>query len=155
MSAAVDLALDLLRALEARAPREQVEQLFHPDVEQLEFPNLLFPKLVRRDRAELLASGDRGRQVLSAERYQVLRVVGDETNAALEVEWTGTLAVPLGHLGPGDQLRAHLAMFFGVANGRIRTLHNYDCYEPLPKEPGATAVGGEEPRTTSEQPKHP
>lgn len=49
---------------------------------------------------------------------------------AMEAEWTGVLAVELGSLPQGAEMRAHFAMFFDIEDGRIRTQRNHDCFEP-------------------------
>ncbi len=49
---------------------------------------------------------------------------------ALEVLWTGTLAVALGTLPVGGQMRAHFAMFLEFRDGKIVAQRNYDCFEP-------------------------
>ena len=49
---------------------------------------------------------------------------------AMEAEWTGVLAVELGSLPQGAEMRAHFAMFFDIEDGLIRTQRNHDCFEP-------------------------
>ena len=49
---------------------------------------------------------------------------------ALEVLWTGTLAVPFGSLAVGDNMRAHFAVFIQLRDGKIVAQRNYDCFDP-------------------------
>jgi ketosteroid isomerase-like protein len=49
---------------------------------------------------------------------------------AVELHWNGTLRVPFGKLEPGAVMRAHIAAFIDVRDGRIAAQRNYDCYEP-------------------------
>ena len=51
-------------------------------------------------------------------------------SVALEVKWLGTLAIPFGILKPGDQMRAHFAVFIECRDGRIASQRNYDCFDP-------------------------
>jgi ketosteroid isomerase-like protein len=48
----------------------------------------------------------------------------------LEVEWTGTLSVPLGSLPAGGQMRARFAVFLDFRDGKIAQQRNYDCFQP-------------------------
>lgn len=41
----------------------------------------------------------------------------------------GILAVPLGTTPAGAALKAHLAMFFEISDGRISRQRDYDCFE--------------------------
>jgi hypothetical protein len=49
---------------------------------------------------------------------------------AIEAIWTGTLAIGLGSLKPGDKMRARFAQFFEFRDGLIVRQRNYDCFEP-------------------------
>jgi ketosteroid isomerase-like protein len=126
----VDVALQFVRAVEGRAPLGVIADLLCDDVEAHELPNRLFPKGAARDKAQLLASSERGRQVTSSETYEVRSVVAQGDRVALEIAWSGTLAVAFGDLPVGHVLRASLAMFVDVRGGRIARIRNYDCYEP-------------------------
>ncbi len=68
--------------------------------------------------------------MLQSQAYDVQSIVARGGNVAVEAVWTGTLAVPLGNLGAGSTMKAHFAMFFELAEGRIRRQRNYDCFEP-------------------------
>lgn len=67
---------------------------------------------------------------MAGQRYEVLNALASGDQVALEVRWTGTLAVPLGSLPAGGQMHATLAMFLEFRDGKIVRQRNYDCYEP-------------------------
>jgi ketosteroid isomerase-like protein len=93
-----------LAAIEAGATGEALAAFFTPDVVQVELPNRLVPGGARRDLAAILDGAVRGRQVVAAQRFEVVGVVASGDRVALEAVWTGTLRVPLGSLpaGGGD-----------------------------------------------------
>jgi ketosteroid isomerase-like protein len=103
---------------------------YHPDVEQVEHPNRFNPKGARRDRDALHQNAGAGRALMKEQRYQIVSAIGQGDRVAVEAVWTGVLAVPLGPLPAGHQLRAHLGMFFEIKDGRIWRQRNYDCFEP-------------------------
>jgi ketosteroid isomerase-like protein len=47
------------------------------------------------------------------------------------VLWVGTLAVSLGAIPAGGEMRAHFAVFLEFRDGRIHRQRNYDCFEPF------------------------
>jgi hypothetical protein len=55
--------------------------------------------------------------------------VAQGERVAVEALWTGKLAIAIGSLHAGAEMRAHFGMFFECENGRIRRQHNYDCFE--------------------------
>jgi ketosteroid isomerase-like protein len=67
---------------------------------------------------------------MTAQRFELLHAVTDGDHLALEVQWTGTLAVPLGSLLPGDDMRARFGVFLDFREGQIAAQRNYDCFEP-------------------------
>ncbi|HKB34942.1 MAG TPA: nuclear transport factor 2 family protein, partial [Gemmataceae bacterium] len=78
----------------------------------------------------LLEAGERGKKAMRSQRYEILGAVAGGDTVALEVRWTGTLAVPLGSLPAGGEMRARFAMFFEFKGGKIWRVRNYDCFEP-------------------------
>ena len=46
------------------------------------------------------------------------------------MQWTGTLAVPVGALPVGGQMRARFAQFYELRDGKIVAQRNYDCFDP-------------------------
>ena len=45
--------------------------------------------------------------------------------------WVGTLAVAIGTLAAGDEMRAHFGVFLTFRDGLIVQQRNYDCFEPF------------------------
>jgi ketosteroid isomerase-like protein len=119
-----------LAAVENGATGAKLAPFFTPDVVQEEFPNRLVPNGARRDLAAILAGAERGHQVMAAQRYEVLDALAAGDAVALEVQWTGTLRVPLGSLPAGGAMRARFGVFLTFREGRIAAQRNYDCFEP-------------------------
>jgi hypothetical protein len=44
---------------------------------------------------------------------------------------TGSPGRCIGQLQPGQEMRAHFAVFLEFRDGRIRRQRNYDCFEPF------------------------
>lgn len=127
----LDIAARLVRAVEAGAGADALAAFWHEDAVHHELPNRLFPQGMKRDRAAMLASAEKGKKVLSAQRYELLHAVAQGDRVAMEIDWKGTLAVPLGALAPGDEMHARCAMFLEMRDGRIVSARNYDCYDPF------------------------
>jgi ketosteroid isomerase-like protein len=105
-------------------------RFFADDVVQIEFPNRLLPNGATRDLAALRDAAERGRKVMSAQRFEVVNAIASGDQVAVEALWTGTLAVPLGSIPVGGQMRARFAIFLTYRDGRIVRQHNYDCFDP-------------------------
>lgn len=120
-----------LQALEAAASPDELRAFFTDDVLQREYPNRLTTAGASRDMAALLASNERGRAVVSTQRYDVRSATASGDTVALEVDWSATLRVPVGTLAAGDTMRASLGIFLGYRDGKICSQRNYDCFEPF------------------------
>lgn len=123
-----------LAAIEAASTPETAAAplaFFAPDVVQVEYPNLFVPKGATRNLDEVIQAGERGRKVMRAQRYEVRTAMAHRETVALEVLWVGTVAVPVGTLSPGDEMRAHFGVFITFRDGLIIRQHNYDCFEPF------------------------
>jgi ketosteroid isomerase-like protein len=115
----------------------QLGDLLHEDVTFVEHPNLVSPQGSRRDRSALLASFEAGRRLMGEQRLDDLEVLPAGDYVVARASWSGTLAVDGAPLRAGSTLRARLAMFFTIRDGRVFRQENYDCYEPLPVAGGA------------------
>ena len=100
------------------------------DAIQVEFPNRLMPNGATRDLAALRDAAERGREVMSAQRLELLNAVASGDQVAIEALWVGTLAVPFGSLPVGSEMRARFAIFLTFRDGKIVRQHNYDCFDP-------------------------
>ncbi|ATB40701.1 hypothetical protein CYFUS_006157 [Cystobacter fuscus] len=127
----LDFARRYLRAIEEGATGEALSAFFHPEVTQREYPNRLVPQGATRDLRALLEAGERGQKVMSAQRYEVKNALALGDQVALELEWSGTLKVPVGLLPAGGTMRASFAVFLTFRDHRIYSQHNYDCFEPF------------------------
>jgi ketosteroid isomerase-like protein len=129
-SSYVEHATRYLQALEAGVIGDALAAFFTPDVIQEEFPNRLVPSGAQRDLSTLLASAERGQQVMANQTYELVNTVAAGTTVVLEVRWTGTLAVALETLPVGAQMRARFAVVLEYRDGAIARQRNYDCFEP-------------------------
>jgi ketosteroid isomerase-like protein len=119
-----------LEAIERGATGDELAQFFTSDAVQEEFPNRLMPQGARRDLAAILDAAARGRKAMSSQSFRILHAVSEGNSLALEVEWTGTVAVPFGDLPAGGKMRARFAVFLEYRDGKIAAQRNYDCFEP-------------------------
>jgi predicted ester cyclase len=68
---------------------------------------------------------------MKAQEYRVQRVIENGDELAVELEWEGTLAVPVMGLAAASQMKAYVAMFLSFRDGKIGSQRNYDCYPPF------------------------
>jgi ketosteroid isomerase-like protein len=122
---------DYLSAIEAGATGPALARFFTPDVVQEEFPNRLMPNGARRDLAAILEGAERGQKVLRRQTIQVHNVVSEGSTTVAELTWIGTLAVPIGTLAAGDEMKARFCIVLETEDGRIRAQRNYDCFDPF------------------------
>jgi ketosteroid isomerase-like protein len=140
----VVLAQEYLRAVESMGSPEDVAKFYAADIEFHEFPNRIVPHGRVRKRADLQAAYGQARKLLSSQRYAVKRVVENGSEVAVELEWTGVLAVPVAamNLRAGHEMKAFVAMFLTFRDGKIVSQRNYDCYPPF-EAPAAPNAGNE------------
>jgi len=124
----LERARQYLAAIEA-GDRDRALAFYHPEVVQEELPNRLVPAGATRDLAALRDASVRGAQVMSVQRYEIRRAYAVADSVILEVLWVGTVAVPVGTLAVGHEMRAHFAVFLDFVDGRIYRQRNYDCFE--------------------------
>lgn len=126
----IELAIRYHHAVADGATGGALAHFLHPDIVQEELPNLFSPQGATRDLTGILDGAERGQALLSAQRFDIHNAVAFGDQVALEMTWTGTLAVPLGPLQVGDELHAFIATFLTIRDGAIFKQRNYDCYQP-------------------------
>ena len=120
---------DYLSTVERGETGEALAGFLASDVVQEEFPNRVFPAGARRGLREILDAALRGQRGMAAQRYELLHAVVSKDEVVLEVQWIGKLAVPLGTLAAGAEMRARLGVFLEFRDGKIAKQRNYDCYD--------------------------
>ena len=119
-----------LEALESGVYDTELAEFFTKDVIQEEFPNRLSPIGVHRNLSAILDSARKGRQLLRAQKFEILNAIVDGDRVALEVFWSGLLAEPVDSLPADSEMRAHFSMWLQFKDGKIARQHNYDCFDP-------------------------
>ncbi len=130
-SSQLEMARQYLTLLEQHAPPAELAPLFSPHFAHHELPNLLNPRGRTLNRAQLLEMAVRARSVVAEQRYEVQGSVVAGNRVALEVEWRGKLASPVGGLPAGATMRAGSAIFLSFEGGQIVAQRNYDCFDPF------------------------
>ena len=135
-TANLETARRFLAAIEASTDTSSTttdgaDTFYAPDVVQEEFPNRFVPAGARRDLDGLRAAAERGRAVLSGQRFHVRAAYAVGETVILEVLWVGILAIAVGTLSAGQEMRAHFAVFLEFRDGKIVRQRNYDCFEPF------------------------
>lgn len=120
------LARQYLKTIESGSTAE-LAQFFAPEVIVEIFASKFFPNGSRDNLAGIRAAAERGKKVLTS---QIRNALANGDQVALEIDWTGTLAVPFQTIPAGGQMRAHFAAFLQFKDGKIISQRNYDCYEP-------------------------
>ena len=124
------IARKYLEALENRAEGSALAEFFTKDVVQEEFPNRLQPIGVHRELNVILDAAKKGKKTLRAQKFDVLNAIVDGDSVALEIHWSGYLAVPVDTLPADSEMRAHLSVWLEFRDGKICRQHNYDCFDP-------------------------
>ena len=124
------IARRYLEALENGAEGGELAEFFSRDVIQEEFPNRLSPIGAHRNLDAILAAAKKGKRTLRAQKYEILNSIVDGDRIALEVLWSGYLAIPVDTLPADSEMRAHFSMWLEFKDGKIFRQHNYDCFDP-------------------------
>jgi ketosteroid isomerase-like protein len=124
-------ARQYLLAVASLGPFDDLANFFSPDIVFQEFPNRIAPQGRIRRAADLHAAYEQGRQLLRSQTYTVQRIVEAGDEIAVELEWVGTLAIPVINLPAGSEMKAFVAMFLTFRDGKIISQRNYDCYPPF------------------------
>ena len=127
----VDSMKAYLQAVETMGSYESVAQFSAPDATFHEFPNRIEPQGRVRRGDELRAAWEQGRKFMKSQSYRVQRVIESGDDMAVELEWTGVLAIPVMNLPAGTEMKAFVAMFLRFRDGKIVEQRNYDCYPPF------------------------
>ncbi|HYM79770.1 MAG TPA: nuclear transport factor 2 family protein [Candidatus Dormibacteraeota bacterium] len=125
----LDTVRRYLKAVESGSFAD-IAGLLAPDMVMEQLPNRIYPHGLRGTVSQMADGFERGRKLLSHQTYEIKNALVNDNAVAVEVFWTGTLALTFGNLSAGAKMRAHSAMFFEFKDGKISSQRNYDCFEP-------------------------
>jgi ketosteroid isomerase-like protein len=116
-----------LRAIESQQPGE-ADRYLHPDVQLVEHPSRVSPAGQRYDLAGIRAAGERGRKLMASQRYEIRQMTVEGDRAAVQIDWSGTLAVAAGPLPAGHVMRAQSCSLIELKDGKVWRQEQYDCF---------------------------
>ncbi len=108
-----------------------ISVFYHDAAEQAKYPNCLVPEDIARDRDAILAAVAAGAKMLRSQTIGIESWTWAGSMVVLEAVWTGTLAIGVGNLQPGEKMTSHFAQFYEIADGRILRQRNCDCFKPF------------------------
>lgn len=118
-----------IAALEAGAIGDDLASFYHPDVVLDEYPNRLNPAGARRGLPEILEGAEAGQRLMTRQMFEIVTVTEAGDRVAVELNWTGELAMPMGMLKAGDQVTARIAQVIEFEDERIIRQRTYDCFD--------------------------
>lgn len=134
MPSPLDVALAYIRAVEAGATGERLKEHLSDDFVLQEWPHLLAPQGTVHGLAGVLRGAEQGREVVAEQRFDVRRSTVQGPRVVLEIDWSGTLRIPVLDWPVGHRLRARTAVVLEVEADRIKSQQSYDCYyQDLPE----------------------
>ncbi len=127
----LQMVKDFLKAVENRTGFNELARFYHPDVLQVEYPNVITKNIAERTLADLQLAASKGKRVLQKEKYELVHAYEMGDTVIIEAKWKGILAIPIGKLNAGDVMKAYFAQIFQFKDGKIYRQRNYDCFEPF------------------------
>lgn len=125
----LEIAVKFIKAISEGKSNEDLNDFYDESVKQVEYPNLLTKKIVERNFNDLKDASIKGKQVISSQQYEIVNSYSCGDAVIIEAIWTGKLAIPLGKLQAGDEMKAYFAQFFEFKDNKIVKQRNYDCFE--------------------------
>jgi ketosteroid isomerase-like protein len=126
----IHLVRTYLNALQSGEAGDALRRFFTEDVQQVEMPNQLNSRGQQSDLEHILQRSRQGLKVLQRQQYEIVSEIAQDDRVAVEARWSGVLAITLGTLAAGTEMKASFAMFFRFRDGRIALQRNYDCFDP-------------------------
>ena len=125
----LELAIRFIEAIGEGKSGEELNEFYDETVVQIEYPNLLTKKIIERSLSQVKDASISGKKVISSQKYEIVKSFSSEDTVIIEAIWSGKLAISLGNLNAGDEMKAYFAQFFEFKNHKIVNQRNYDCFE--------------------------
>jgi ketosteroid isomerase-like protein len=123
------IVVKFLKMLEKQQSADELDEFYHPNVEQVEFPNAILKNKTTRNLVALKEGFEKGSKIMSKQEFEVQNIYSSGKIVILEAIWKGTISVPIGNIPIGRQMIAHFAQFFEFKDGKIYRQRNYDCFK--------------------------
>jgi hypothetical protein len=107
------------------------EEILHPHIIQTEYPNLVTKQVKSRSLEGLVNGAKAGKQLLSAQKFEIIGMLAGTGHLTVELQWHGTVALDIASFRKGQVLTAYICTIFEFKDGKIFRQRNYDCYEPF------------------------
>ena len=125
------IVVEYLNSIETRKSADVLDKYYHPEIEQIEFPNAVVKNIILRNLKDLKDASERGQKIISKEEYEIKALYSFNNIVILEAIWKGTVSVPVGNISAGEKITAYFAQFFEFKDNKIYRQRNYDCFEPF------------------------
>jgi hypothetical protein len=132
MSEKINSYNTFLQLLEAfSTDQNEYRKILHPEMVQIEYPNLITKNGNRRNLEECLKGTEMAKKMLAQQKYDIVEYTEAGEKLIAEVIWTGKILADIGHLKKDQELKAYICMVIEFKDGKIIQQKNYDCYEPF------------------------
>ncbi len=126
-----NIVVEFLKMLEEQRSAKELDKFYHPEAEQIEYPNAILKNMAVRNLDEIKESFEKGLKVLSKQQIEIQKLHSCGDTVILEANWKGTISVPIGSIPVGGQMVAYFAQIYQFKDGKIYRQRNYDCFEPF------------------------
>ncbi|UKA51891.1 nuclear transport factor 2 family protein [Arthrobacter sp. FW305-123] len=127
-STPLDCVLRFVGTVEAGGGAAEIRPFLADDFTLTEWPHALSKTGSTRNLAETLAGADHSKDIVSDQRFEVLRTTSQDNRVVLEMNWSATLLLDLPYWDRGDTIRARSTAVFELRDGLIISQDTYDCY---------------------------
>lgn len=103
--------------------------VLHPEVEQIEYPNLLHRTIQRRSFHDIIDNLRIGRELLHDPSFEVQKThIGADGTVMIEGLWQATTVSDAAALLRGQRLASQLCLIFEFKDGKIYRQRRYPCF---------------------------
>ncbi|WP_324674327.1 nuclear transport factor 2 family protein [Hymenobacter sp. GOD-10R] len=106
--------------------------VLHPEVEQVEFPNMFFKTIQRRSFDDIITNVRAGRELLRDPSFEVQHTqFYPDGSVQIEGVWQATLTNDKLPVVRGQRVSAQLCLIFEFKDGKIYRQRRYPCFDTL------------------------
>lgn len=125
----LSIARQHLADIAAGKAGQELAPYFSPNIIQTEYPNRLNDSGGVSDFNTLITRSEKGKAIIASQSYDIQKEYVQGQTVILEVIWKATFTIPIGKLSPGEEMKAHFALFIEFEGDKIIRQRNYDCFD--------------------------